>query len=108
MLKAQGQQEEATAYYEAYLEENPNDSKVLYELGQISFQEENYEQAVSWFEDNVISRRSLWLDCGILLSFMSEQVMGVEPTLPAWEAGVLPIYDTCKIFIVFLTPINIL
>lgn len=21
--------------------------------------------------------------------------MGIEPTLPAWEAGVLPIYDTC-------------
>lgn len=45
--------------------------------------------------DKIKSRRSLWLDCGILLSFMSEQVMGVEPTLPAWEAGVLPIYDTC-------------
>jgi hypothetical protein len=33
--------------------------------------------------------------CGISLSFMSEQVMGVEPTFPAWEAGVLPMYDTC-------------
>lgn len=56
-----------------------------------------------WFKvanpNKVKSRRSLWLDCGILLSFMSEQVMGVEPTLPAWEAGVLPIYDTCKAFI---------
>lgn len=65
VLKAQGQQEEATAYYEAYLEENPNDSKVLYELGQISFQEENYEQAVSWFEEgmackNVMNKRELW------------------------------------------------
>ena len=24
-----------------------------------------------------------------------EQVVGIEPTLPAWKAGVLPIYDTC-------------
>ena len=23
-----------------------------------------------------------------------EQVVGIEPTLPAWKAGVLPIYDT--------------
>ena len=22
--------------------------------------------------------------------------MGIEPTLPAWKAGVLPLYDTCK------------
>jgi hypothetical protein len=24
-----------------------------------------------------------------------EQVMGIEPTLPAWEAGVLPLNYTC-------------
>ena len=24
-----------------------------------------------------------------------EQVVGIEPTFPAWKAGVLPIYDTC-------------
>ncbi|CAG9712770.1 hypothetical protein CNEO3_1500006 [Clostridium neonatale] len=23
-----------------------------------------------------------------------ERVVGIEPTLPAWKAGVLPIYDT--------------
>ena len=23
-----------------------------------------------------------------------EQVVGIEPTFPAWKAGVLPIYDT--------------
>ena len=23
--------------------------------------------------------------------------MGIEPTFPAWKAGVLPIYDTCKV-----------
>ena len=47
--------------------------------------------------DNRKSRRGLWLDPRDFLSFMSEQVMGVEPTLPAWEAGVLPIYDTCML-----------
>ena len=25
-----------------------------------------------------------------------EQVMGIEPTLPAWEAGVLPMNYTCR------------
>ena len=24
-----------------------------------------------------------------------ERVVGIEPTFPAWKAGVLPIYDTC-------------
>ena len=27
------------------------------------------------------------------LSFL-ERVVGIEPTFPAWKAGVLPIYDT--------------
>ena len=26
-----------------------------------------------------------------------ERVVGIEPTFPAWKAGVLPIYDTCDI-----------
>ena len=26
-----------------------------------------------------------------------ERVVGIEPTFPAWKAGVLPIYDTCKV-----------
>lgn len=65
VYQAQGQNEEARAYYEAYLEENPNDANVLYELGQISFQEGNYQQAISWFEEgmackNVINKRELW------------------------------------------------
>ncbi len=25
--------------------------------------------------------------------------MGIEPTLPAWEAGVLPLYDTRSAYI---------
>ena len=25
-----------------------------------------------------------------------ERVVGIEPTFPAWKAGVLPIYDTRK------------
>jgi len=65
VYQAQGRNEDAQPYYEAYLEENPNDSKVLYELGQIAFEEGDYEQAVSWFEEgmackNVINKRELW------------------------------------------------
>lgn len=65
VFQAQGRNEEARSYYTAYLEENPNDSKVLYELGQIAFKEADYEQAVTWFEEgmackNVINRRELW------------------------------------------------
>ncbi len=65
VFQAQGKNEEAKSYYEAYLEENPNDSKVLYELGQIAFENTDYEQAVSWFEEgmackNVINKRELW------------------------------------------------
>ena len=65
VFQAQGRNEEARSYYKAYLEENPNDAKVLYELGQIALQEADYEQAVTWFEEgmackNVINRRELW------------------------------------------------
>ena len=28
------------------------------------------------------------------LKTLMEQVVGIEPTFPAWKAGVLPIYDT--------------
>ncbi|MDE7313866.1 MAG: tetratricopeptide repeat protein [Eubacterium sp.] len=75
VYQAQGQNEEARSYYEAYLEENPNDSNVLYELGQISFKEENYEQAVSWFEEgmackNVINKRELWAGKIACLEYM--------------------------------------
>ncbi len=65
VFQAQGKNEEAKSYYEAYLEENPNDSKVLYELGQIAFENEDYEQAIAWFEEgmackNIINKRELW------------------------------------------------
>lgn len=65
VFQAQGRNEEAESYYETYLEENPNDSKILYELGQIAFEEGDYEHAVSWFEEgmackNVINKRELW------------------------------------------------
>jgi len=43
VFQVQGRNEDAKSYYEAYLEENPNDSKVLYELGQIAFENEDYE-----------------------------------------------------------------
>lgn len=30
------------------------------------------------------------------LNTLMERVVGIEPTFPAWKAGVLPIYDTRK------------
>lgn len=65
VFQAQGRNEDAQSYYEAYLKENPNDSAVLYELGQIAFEEGDYEQAVSRFQEgmackNVINKRELW------------------------------------------------
>ena len=30
-----------------------------------------------------------------------ERVVGIEPTFPAWKAGVLPIYDTRIFFLSF-------
>ena len=30
-----------------------------------------------------------------------ERVVGIEPTFPAWKAGVLPIYDTRAYLIIF-------
>ena len=35
------------------------------------------------------------------LKVCMERVVGIEPTFPAWKAGVLPIYDT-RILIEFL------
>lgn len=56
-FQAQGRNEDAQSYYEAYLDQNPNDSKVLYELGQISFEAGAYEQAVSWFEEGMACKK---------------------------------------------------
>ncbi|MDE6888549.1 MAG: tetratricopeptide repeat protein [Eubacterium sp.] len=75
VFQAQGRNEDAQSYYEAYLDQNPNDSKVLYELGQISFEAEAYEQAVSWFEEgmackNVMNKRELWAGKIAALEYM--------------------------------------
>ena len=32
---------------------------------------------------------------------LMERVVGIEPTFPAWKAGVLPIYDTRIFYLVF-------
>ena len=40
---------------------------------------------IGWTKSNLIYK----------LLFGLEQVVGIEPTFPAWKAGVLPIYDTC-------------
>ena len=31
-----------------------------------------------------------------------ERVVGIEPTFPAWKAGVLPIYDTRIFFLIII------
>lgn len=75
VFQAQGRKEDAKSYYEAYLEENPNDSKVLYELGQIAFENEDYEQAILWFEEgmackNVMNKREIWAGKIAALEYM--------------------------------------
>ena len=35
------------------------------------------------------------------LNTQMERVVGIEPTFPAWKAGVLPIYDTRIFFLSF-------
>lgn len=77
LFQAQGKNEEAQSYYETYLEETPNDSKVLYELGQIAFEDGDYEQAISWFEEgmackNVINKRELWSGKIAALEYMGD------------------------------------
>lgn len=77
VFQAQGRNEDARSYYEAYLDENPNDSKVLYELGQIAFKDGDYEQAISWFEEgmackNVINKRELWAGKVAALEYMAD------------------------------------
>lgn len=39
----------------------------------------------------------VWRFAAGSLSFMSEQITGVEPAFSAWEADVLPIYDICLV-----------
>lgn len=63
--KALGSSEDAKAYYEAYAEEYPDDSKVLYELGRLASEEGSYNQALSYFEQglsgkNISNKRELW------------------------------------------------
>ena len=75
VFQVQGRNEDAKSYYEAYLEENPNDSKVLYELGQIAFENEDYEQAILWFEEgmackNVMNKREIWAGKIAALEYM--------------------------------------
>lgn len=64
-IRAQGRDEEAGEYFEAYAEENPSDTKVLYELGKIAFEDGSYHQALAYFEqgmscEGIINKRELW------------------------------------------------
>ncbi|MCI8447407.1 MAG: tetratricopeptide repeat protein [Eubacterium sp.] len=64
-VRAQGREEEAGEYFEAYAQENPNDTKVLYELGRIAFEDGSYHQALAYFEqglscEGIINKRELW------------------------------------------------
>lgn len=65
LFQAKGDSEEAENYYESYMQDNPNDSRVLYELGQLAAAQEEYTKAVSWFEqgmecENLMNKRQLW------------------------------------------------
>ncbi len=65
LFQAKGDSEEAETYYEAYMQDNPGDSKVLYELGQIAAAQGDYSEAVSRFEqgmecENLMNKRQLW------------------------------------------------
>ena len=42
-------------------------------------------------------RRALLYPAELNAHFM-ERVVGIEPTFPAWKAGVLPLYDTRILF----------
>ncbi len=64
-LKAQEKYDEAKACYEAYAKKNPEDTKVLYELGEIAFIQSDYEQALAYFEQglagaSLTNKRDLW------------------------------------------------
>ncbi len=62
---AQGKNEEARAYYEAYVDKYTDDSRVYYALGSLEFQDESYEQALSYFKQglsckNIVNKSQLW------------------------------------------------
>lgn len=76
-LRVQGRNEDAAAYYEAYAEENPDDSNVLYELGRLAFEEGSYNQALAYFEDglackSVMNKRELWSGKIAVLEYMGD------------------------------------
>lgn len=48
--RAQGENEEAKSYYEAYTADQADSARTYYALGKIAFEKEDYEQAVSYFE----------------------------------------------------------
>lgn len=63
--RAQGKNDEAAAYYAEYAKDSPGDSNVLYELGQLAFEEGSYNQALDYFEEglsgkSVMNQRELW------------------------------------------------
>lgn len=64
-FRAQGKKEDAKAYYEAYAKDHPQDSKVLYELGNLAFEEGAYNEAVSYYEQglsckSIVNKQGLW------------------------------------------------
>lgn len=65
LFQAKGDSGQSANYYEAYLQDNPNDSAVLYELGQLAFVQGEYDKAVTWFDqgmgcENIMNKRALW------------------------------------------------
>ncbi len=63
--RALGNKDEASSYYQVYAQEHPEDSKVLYALGEMEFEDGAYEQALSYFEQGMAagsgaSKQQLW------------------------------------------------
>ncbi len=63
--RAQGNNAQAMPYYKAYAEDHKDDAEVLYAMGKIAFEDKDYAQAISYFEQGlnssgVVSKRKLW------------------------------------------------
>lgn len=76
-IRAQGRDDEAAEYFEEYVKEHPTDTKVLYELGELAFEEGAYDQAFTYFEqglscENIINRRELWTGKIAALEYMGD------------------------------------
>ena len=86
--RALGNKEEAGAYYQTYAKEHPEDSRVLYALGEMEFEDGAYEQALSYFEQGMAAgsgadRQKLWSGKIAVLENMGD-FAGAEQEMEAY------------------------